>query len=96
MLIFTRAILLRRMGSHSGLILDGNLNRSSKTPTRLPQGLEVLSHNMITSRSISSPQILFLTLSEGMNLLLQIQSLVTHLPSMVEVPLSASLSERTL
>ena len=71
----------------------------SKTPTRLPQGLEVLSHNVIASRSISSPGIMFLafpggmnlgilfsTFAGGMNLLLLVQYLVTHLPSMMEVP----------
>ena len=93
--ISTRAILLRKIGNHSGLILDGNLNRSSKRPTGLPQGLEVLSHNMVMSRSISSPGILFSTFPGGLNLLLLIQSLVTHLPSMMEVPSPSCLLERT-
>ena len=48
MLIFTRAIQLRKIGSHSGLILDGNLKRLSNTPTRLVPGLEALSLNLIT------------------------------------------------
>ena len=47
MLIFTRAIQLRKTKNHSGLILDGNLNRLSKTPTRLLPGLEVLPLNMV-------------------------------------------------
>ena len=47
-LIFTRAILLRKIGSFSGLILDGSPNKLSKTLTRLLPGLEVLSLNMIT------------------------------------------------
>ena len=37
-LIFIRAILLRKIGSHSGHILDGNLNKLSKTVTRLLPG----------------------------------------------------------
>ena len=48
MLIHMRAILLRKIGSHSGLILDGNLNRLSKKPTKLVPGLEVVSLTMIT------------------------------------------------
>ena len=40
--ISTRAILLRKIGNPSGLILDGNLTRLSGTPIRLPRGLEVL------------------------------------------------------
>ena len=47
MLIFTRAILLRKIGSPSGL-MDGNLNKLSKTTTRFLPGLEVLFLNMIT------------------------------------------------
>ena len=76
--------------------LDGNLNRLSKTPTRLPHSLVVLYLNMIISRTISSPGILFSTFPGGMNLLLLIQCLVTHLPSMMEVPWPNSLLERTL
>ena len=79
-----------------GPFLDGNLNRLSKAPTRLPQCLEVPFHNMIISRSISSPGILFSTFPGGMNLLLLIQSLVTCLPSMMEAPWPRSLLERTL
>ena len=94
--ISTRAILLRRIGHHSVLILDGNLSRISKTPTRLPHSLVVLYLNMITSRNISSPGILFSTFPGGMNLLLLIQCLVTHLPSMMVLPWPNSLFERTL
>ena len=47
-LIFTRAVLLRKIGSHSELILDGNPTKLSKKLTRLLPGLEVLSLNMIT------------------------------------------------
>ena len=84
-----------KIGHHSGLILDGNPNKLSKTPTRLPHALEVLSLNMITSRNISSPGILFSTIPGGMNQLLTL-SPVTHLPSMMEVPWPSSLLARTL
>ena len=57
--ISTRLTLLRLIGNPSGPTLNGNLNKSSKIHTRLPQGSEVLSLNMITSRNISSPGILF-------------------------------------
>ena len=90
MLIFTSTIL-----SRSDLILIGNLNRLSKIPTRLPQGFEELSPNMISSRSISRLGIQVLTFPGGMNLLLLIQSLVTHLPSMIKVAWPSSLLERT-
>ena len=94
--IYTRAILLRKIGNHSGPFLDGNINRLSKTPTRLPHVLEVLSLNMITSRKASSPAILFSTFPGGINLLLLILSLVTHLPSMMEVPWPSTSLERIL
>ena len=77
--ISTRLTLLRLIGNPADPILDGNLNNLSKIHTRLPQGLEVLSLNMITSRNISSPGILFSMFPGGMNLLLLIQSIVTNL-----------------
>ena len=59
MLISTRPTLLRVIGNPSGPILDGKLNKLSKIHARLPQGLDVLSLNMFTSRHSSSPGILF-------------------------------------
>ena len=53
------AILLKRIGKHSDPILVGNLSKSSRIPTRSHQDLEAPFHNMITSRSTSSPGILF-------------------------------------
>ena len=85
-LISTKQILLRKIGNHLVFILDGNLNRLSKPPTRSPHTLEVLSLNLIISRNILSPGILFSTFPGGMNLLLLILSLLMHLPSMMEVP----------
>ena len=95
---FTRAVLLRQIGSHSGLILDANLNWLSKIPTRLLPALEVFSLNMIISRNITSSGILLSisTFPVGMNLLLLIQFLVTHLPSMMEAPWPTSLLEKIL
>ena len=64
--------------------------------TNPSQGLDVLSLNMVFSRNVSSPGTLFSTFLGGMNLLLLILSLVTHLPSMMELPWPNSLLERTL
>ena len=77
-------------------ILDGNQNKLSKTPTKSPHSLEVLSLNMITSRSLLSPGTLFSTSPRGMNLLLLTQSLVTCLSSIMEVPWPDSLLESIL
>ena len=50
---------------------------------------------MITSRSTSSPGILFSTSPEEMSLLSLTPSSVTHQPSMMVVPLPNSLLEET-
>ena len=63
------AILLKRIGKHSDPILVGNLSKSSRIPTRSHQDLEAPFHNMITSRSTSSPGILFSTSPGEMSLL---------------------------
>ena len=79
MFISTRLTLLRLIGNPSSPHLDGNLNNLPKIHTRLPQGLEVLSLSMITSRNISSPGVLFSTFLGGMNLLLLTLSLADML-----------------
>ena len=50
---------------------------------------------MITSRSTSSPEILFSTFPEAMSLLPLTPSSVTHQPSMMVVPWPNSLFEET-
>ena len=80
---------------HSDPILVGNLSKSSRIPTRSHQDLEAPFHNMITSRSTSSPGILLSTSPEEMSLLPLTPSSVTHQPSMMVVPWPNSLLEET-
>ena len=75
------AIMLKRIGKPSDPILAGNLSKSSRIPTRSPQDLEAPFHNMITSRSTSSPGILFSTSPGEPSLLPRTPSSVTHQPS---------------
>ena len=89
-------ILLKRIGKHSDPILVGNLSKSSRIPTRSHQHLEAPFHNMITSRSTSSPGILFSTFPEEMRLLPLTPSSVTHQPSMMVVLWPNSSLEETL
>ena len=90
------AILLKRIGKHSDPNLAGNLSKSSRIPTRSPQDLEEPFHNMITSRSTSSPGILFSTSPGEMSLLPLTPSSATHQPSMMVVLLPNSLLDETL
>ena len=85
MLTCMTAILLKRTGNHSDPTLVGNLSKSSRIPTRSHQDLEEQFHNMITSRSTSSPGILFSTFPGEMRLLPLTPSSVTHQPSMMVV-----------
>ena len=96
MLTCMTAILLKRIGKHSDPILVGNLSKSSRIPTRSHQDLEAPFHNMITSRSTSSPGILFSTFPGEMSLLPLTPSSVTHQPSMMVVLWPNSLLEETL
>ena len=73
----------KRIGKHSDPILVGNLSKSSRIPTRSHQDLEAPFHNMITSRSTSSPGILFSTSPGEMSLLPLTPSSVTHQPLMM-------------
>ena len=90
MLTCMTAILLKSFEKHSDPILVGNLSKSSRIPTSSHQDLEAQFHNMITSRSTSSPGILFSTSPGEMSLLP-----LAHQPSMMVVlwPIS-SLEER--
>ena len=90
------AILLKRIGKHSDPILVGNLSKSSRIPTRSHQDLEAPFHNMITSRSTSSPGILFSTSPGVMSLLPLTPSSVTHQPLMMVVPWPNSSLDETL
>ena len=83
MLTCMTAILLKKIGKHSDPILVGNLSKYSRIPTRSHQDLEAPFHNMITSRSTSSPGILFSTSPGEMSLLPLTPSSVTHQPSMM-------------
>ena len=76
--------------------LVGNLSKSSRIPTRSHQDLEAPFHNMITSRSTSSPGILFSTFPGEMRLLPLTPSSVTHQPSMMVVPWPNSLLDEIL
>ena len=96
MLTCMTAILLKRIGKHSDPIWVGNLSKSSRIPTRLHQDLEAPFHNMITSRSTSSPEILFSTFPGEMSLLPLTPSSVTHQPSMMVVLWPNSLLDETL
>ena len=70
--------------------------KSSRIPTRSHQDLEAPSHKMITSRSTSSPGILFSTFPGEMSLLPLTPSSVTHQPSMMVVLWPNSLLDETL
>ena len=69
MLPYMTAILLKKIEKHSDPTLVGNLSKSSRIPTRSHQDLEAPFHNMITSRSNSSPGILFSTFPGEMRML---------------------------
>ena len=96
MLTCMTAILMKRIGKHSDPILVGNLIKSSKIPTRSHQDLEAPFHNMITSRSTSSPGTLFSTSPGEMSLLALTPSSVTHQPSMIVVLWPNSSLDETL
>ena len=96
MLTCMTAILLKRIGKHSDPILVGNLIKSSRIPTKSHQDLEAPFHNMITSRSTSSPGILFSTSPGEMSLLQLTPFAVTHQPSMMVVLRPNSLLDETL
>ena len=96
MLTCMTEILLKRIGKPSDPILVGSLSKSLRIPVRSHQDLEAPFHNMITSRSTSSPGILFLTSQEERRLLPLTPSSVTHQPSMMVVPWPISSLEETL
>ena len=96
MLTCMTAILLKKIGNHSDPTLVGNLSKSSRIPTRSHQDLEAQSHNVITSRSTSSPGILFSTSPDKMSLLPLTPSSVTHEPSMMVVLWPNSSLDETL
>ena len=91
MLTCMTPILLKKIGHPSDPILVGNQNKSSKTLTRSHPDLEAPSQDMITSRSISSPGILFSISLDEMSLLPLILYSVAPQPSMMVVPLPNSL-----
>ena len=83
MLTCMTVTLLKRIGNHSDPTLVGNPSKSSRILTKSHQDLEEQSHNMITSRSTSSPGILFSIFPGEMRLLPLTPSSVTHQPSMM-------------
>ena len=92
----TAILLKNKIGKHSDPILVGNLSKSSRIPTRSHQDLEAPFHNVITSRSNSSPGILFSTSPGEMSLLPLTPSSVTHQPSMMVVLWPNSSLDETL